>query len=218
MFVDVGANIGYFSVIAARCVGTEGRVVAIEASPRVFAALEQTLHANGSSPTVRAVNVAAAAHPGSIPIYAGPAHNTGLTSTVERWGRPQQATVEAKPLDDLLNPDEISRARVVKIDVEGGEDQVLAGMARVIRDAPREVEILVELSPQWWSDGSKRPIDVVRPFLDVGFHAYAMENSYWPWRYLWPNDAPRPRRIRDGLEGRVRRIDLVLSREDAEFL
>ena len=218
VFVDVGANIGYFSVMAARHVGKQGVVVAIEASPQVFTSLEQTLTANGSSPPARAVNVAAAARSGSIAVYAGPAHNTGLTSTVERWGRPQQATVEAKPLDDLLSPEEISRARLVKIDVEGGEDQVLAGMTRVIRDAPQNVEILVELSPQWWSDSSKRPIDVLKPFLDAGFFAYRMENSYWPWRYLWPGDAPRPRRIRNGLERRERRIDLVLSREDAEVL
>lgn len=218
VFVDVGANIGYFSVIAARHVGADGRVVAIEASPRMFADLEETLRANGSSSIVRAVNVAAAAQAGSIPVYAGPAHNTGLTSTVERWGRPQQATVEALPLDDILSTEEISRARVLKIDVEGGEDQVLAGMDRVIRDAPRELEILVELSPQWWSDSTNRPIDVLKPFIDAGFNVYAMENSYWPWRYLWPNYAPRPRRMRGGLEQRKRRIDVVLSREDAELL
>lgn len=218
VFVDVGANIGYFSVMASRHVGAEGGVVAIEASPRVFADLERALDANGTTSNVRTVNAAAAAHAGTIPIYAGPAHNTGLASTVERWGRPQMATVEAMPLDDLLKPDEILRARVVKIDVEGGEDQVLAGMARLIRDAPAELEILVELSPRWWRDSNKRPIDVVKPFLDAGFRAYAMENSYWPWRYLWPNSVPRPRRIHGGLDRRKRRIDLVLSKKDSELL
>ena len=218
VFVDVGANIGYFSIVAARRVGAEGRVVAVEASPRVFASLEQTVHANGVLSNVRMINVAAAARAGSIPIFAGPAHNTGLASTVERWGRPQLAAVDATPLDDLLKGEEISRARIVKVDVEGGEDQVLAGMARMIRDAPHELEILVELSPQWWSDSSKRPLDVIKPFLDAGFNAYAMENNYWPWRYLWPNCVPRPRRIRGGLHKRKRRIDLVLSREDSDFL
>lgn len=218
VFVDVGANIGYFSVVAARRVGAAGRVVAIEASPRVFASLEQTVRENSVSSSVRVINVAAAARAGSIPIFAGPAHNTGLASTVERWGRPQQATVDAMPVDDLLERGEISRARIVKIDVEGGEDQVLAGMVRVIRDAPRELEILVELSPRWWSDSGKRPLDVIKPFLDAGFHAYAMENSYWPWRYLWPSCVPRPRRIRGGLRRRKRRMDLVLSREDSDFL
>jgi len=59
---------------------------------------------------------------------------------------------------------------------------------------------------------------VLQPFMNAGFHVYAMENSYWPWRYLWPNSAPRPRRMRGGLEERKRRIDVVLSREDAEAL
>jgi FkbM family methyltransferase len=218
LFVDVGANIGYFSVVAARAVGDSGKVVAVEASPRVFQDLQQTLRENGCSSTVRTVNVAATAKAGSIPVYAGPAHNTGLTSTVERWGRRQQATVEALPLDDILTAEEMSRVRVLKIDVEGGEDQVLAGMARVISDAPRDLEILVELSPQWWANNTNRPIDVLEPFIDGGFHVYAMENSYWPWRYLWPKSVPKPRRMRAGLEERKRRIDVVLAREDADAL
>jgi hypothetical protein len=56
--------------------------------------------------------------------------------------------------------------------------------------------------------------------LDAGFHVYLLPNDYWPWRYLWPDDIGPPRRLRDlaQLVHRVPRLDVVLSRLDADTL
>ena len=79
----------------------------------------------------------------------------------------------------------------------------------------------------WWnyhridcSDQQLRPIDVLQPFLDHGFHVYLLPNDYAPWRYLWPRDVGAPKRLRDFavLERRVLRLDVVLSRNDADAL
>lgn len=217
-FIDVGANIGYFSIIAAACVGEHGKVAAIEASPLVFDALNESIATNGGPRNIRAINKAAAAQPGTLTIYSGPQHNIGLTTTVARRGMTGSSTIDALPLDNLLTPDEVHQARLIKIDVEGGEVDVLAGMGRVIREAPPHVELLVELSPMWWRDQSARPIDVLRPLLDAGFHVYEMDNNYWPWRYLWPNCVRRPWRSQRNVARRVKRLDLVLSRRDGPSL
>ena len=124
----------------------------------------------------------------------------------------------AAPLADLLEPREIETARLVKIDVEGAEDRVLAGMRGFLEKCPSHVEILVELSPTWWHDSQQTPQRVLAPFFEAGFHAYRIDNNLWPWRYLWPNDIRRPQRIREPLLKRVKRIDLVLSRVDREEL
>ena len=124
----------------------------------------------------------------------------------------------AAPLADLLQPGELEKARLVKIDVEGAEDLVLRGMKRFVEVCPPQVEILVELSPQWWSDRSQTPQEVLQAFFDAGFHAYRIDNNLWPWRYLWPNEVRRPRRVRRGLSRRVKRLDLVLSRVDGDIL
>jgi len=217
-FVDVGANIGYFSALAARRVGPTGRVLAVEASPAVFASLAETIRLNGLGEAIRPLNKAAAATHESIAVYAGPGHNIGLTTTVQTRGFEQQALVEALPLDDLLTREELRAARLVKIDVEGAEDGVLAGMRGFLAECREDAEILVEISPLWWADATKRPIDVLQPLFDAGFHAYEMDNNYWPWRYMWPSCIRRPVRCKRDLTKRVKRIDLVLSRRDSEEL
>ena len=57
-FVDVGANIGYFALLASKSVGPAGRVVAIEASPTICASLQRNVASNGAR-NVRVVNAAA---------------------------------------------------------------------------------------------------------------------------------------------------------------
>jgi hypothetical protein len=143
-----------------------------------------------------------------------------------------ETSVPAAPLDELLTDEEIARTRLIKIDVEGGEDAVLAGIKRLIVPptegaAPpdseggggggvgggrRDLELLIELSPNWWSDTSRRPLDVLQPFLDAGFGVFELPNNYWPWRYLWPNDITPPRRSQRDFTQRVDRLDVLLSR------
>lgn len=220
VFIDVGANIGFDSLLASRAVGDAGRVVAIEASPMVFKRLLETLRLNGSPTNVRTINMAVAAEAGMLNIYAGPQHNVGLTTTVPRGEMPQVATIEAAPLGDLLQHDEIERVRLIKIDVEGGEVAVLAGLAQCIDRLPHTTEIAVELSPLWWHDRTCTSRVILQPFVDRGFHIYTIPNNYWPWRYLWPREVFRPRRLRDEsiLTRPIKRLDVILSRRDSEEL
>jgi len=217
-FLDVGANIGYFSALAVRRVGTSGIVIAVEPSPSVFKLLEETIRLNARGARVRAINAAAGADIGSVPIYSGPSHNIGLTTTVAERGFELECVIPSLPLDKLLAPEEIALLRVIKVDVEGREPEVLRGMAELVRDSRVDLEVLIELSPNWWADSTLAVTDVLQPFLSAGFNIYEIRNSYWPWRYLWPRSVARPRRRRSRLPERVDRLDLILSRRDADFL
>lgn len=220
VFVDVGANIGFDTLIASRCVGARGHVMAIEASPSVFERLRDTLRCNGSPTNVRTINLAVAANSGVLTIYAGPSHNIGLTTTVQRGGMQRSAEVKAEPLGEILTDQELGRVRLIKIDVEGAEDGVLHGMIPCLERLPASAEIAVELSPLWWRDQGKTAADVLRPFVERGFHVYTIDNNYWPWRYLWPNCVRRPKRLRDEsvLTRPMNRLDVILSRVDADEL
>lgn len=217
-FIDVGANVGYHALLASRLLDGRARVAAIEASPALFGALLANLDRNGDPPNVRAINMAAADAPGRVRVYRGPQHNVGLTTTVRSRGLPVEAEVEAAPLADLLEPGELRTARLVKIDVEGAEDAVLRGMTGFLKKCPRDVVIVLELSPLWWADQRQTAEGVLKDLLEAGFHPYRIDNNLFPWRYLWPNDVAPPRRMREFPKKRVKRIDMVLSREDRETL
>ncbi len=218
-FVDVGANIGCLSALASRLVGPRGHVVAIEPSPAVIAELQETLRRNDLA-NVRVVTAAVSDRDHELQLFSGPIRNTGMTTTIARSGLREEGRVRAAPLGLLVTREELATARLVKIDVEGAEDHVLAGMLASIDALSPEAELVVELSPTWWSDPQLLPIDVLRPFLDRGFHVYLLPNDYAVTRYLWPRDVGAPQRLRDFavLQRRVERLDVVLSRRDADAL
>jgi FkbM family methyltransferase len=193
-------------------------VIAIEPSTPVFSLLEETIQLNALGGNIRRVNAAAARDAGTIPVFSGPTHNIGLTTTVAQRGFGVEGVVLALPLDDVLAPAERPSLRMIKIDVEGAEPDVVRGMTDLIRHAPEELEVLVELSPDWWADQTLTVSDLLQPFLDAGFKIYEIKNSYWPWRYLWPRSVARPMRRRAALPRRAHRLDFILSRRDAERL
>jgi FkbM family methyltransferase len=218
-FVDVGANIGCLSALASRLVGPRGTVVAIEPSPAVIATLQETLTRNDLT-NVRLVAAAVSDRDHELQLFGGPIRNTGMTTTVARTGLREEGRVRAAALGSLVTREELATARLVKIDVEGAEDRVLAGMLASIDVLAADTELVVELSPEWWSDPQLLPIDVLRPFLERGFHVYLLPNDYAVSRYLWPRDVGAPQRLRDLaiLKRRVARLDIVLSRNDADVL
>ncbi|OBI76398.1 FkbM family methyltransferase [Mycobacterium sp. E740] len=217
-FIDVGANIGCVSALAAKLVGPAGTVVAIEPSPPAVAALEETVSTNDLT-NVRVVTAAVSDHDDEVPLFVGPSYNTGLTTTVAHGGFREQGRVRAAPLGALVRREELAAARLIKIDVEGGEDRVLAGLLESVDALPADAELMVELSPIWWSDQTLKPTDVLRPFVDRGFNVYLLPNDYGPWRYLWPRNVGRPQRVRDlTLLERKPHCDIVLSRSDTDAL
>ena len=141
-FVDVGANIGYFSLLAARIVGETGAVVAIEPGERNGVLLQRSLARN----RLRNVRL----HPYAVSdrretlVYLPQGSNgtvTGLggDGDVPSGGR----LVPATTLDDLLAG--LDRVDVIKIDVEGAEGRVLRGAAATL--ARHRPLVVSEFSP-----------------------------------------------------------------------
>lgn len=129
--IDVGANIGVHTVGMSRAVGPTGTVVAVEAQPAIFQVLCANLALNGLL-NVRPHECGCGAQAGSllVPIvdYGSPTvHNSGALS-LARAGPGMKVGVV--PLDDLAG--DISSLRLIKVDVEGMEKEVLQGAAGVI--------------------------------------------------------------------------------------
>jgi len=79
--IDIGANVGVHTLLAAHLVGTAGTVVAIEASPAIFQRLVANLRLNGAA-QVQAVNTAVSDTPGRLTVFLAPDGNLGKTTTL----------------------------------------------------------------------------------------------------------------------------------------
>lgn len=204
--IDVGANIGYFTLLAARRVAERGHVLAVEASPAVYRRLQANLSRNRVG-NVRAVNMVAAREHGERTVYRGPASHTGLTTIDPRAGLPAEDTVAAASLPQIAGPRTWEAARVIKIDVEGAEDEVVAGLAGALDRCREDVELVVELHP-----GSDRSL--FDRLERAGFHPYGLEIDYSPLSYRRrpPRPAPRLTELPD------RELDIVFSRHDGSEL
>lgn len=136
VMVDVGANLGLMTLHAARLVGSPGCVVALEPHPAYHARLVSHLALNGCD-NVRALQVAAGAVRSSASIYDFPEVNIGRSSLViPESGAPAAATVAVDTLDAILAGAGVGRVRLLKVDVEGYEAQVLAGASGLLAQRP----------------------------------------------------------------------------------
>ena len=142
--VDAGANIGQYTLLAARAVGPSGSVLAFEPVSFNFTRLTRHVSENG----LTNVSLDELALWDSITALElaqpeGYEDNTGTFSTGVQ-GATRYETVPAMPFDDVADRMKLSRVDVVKMDIEGGEYRALLGMQRTIdRDHPL---LLVELN------------------------------------------------------------------------
>jgi FkbM family methyltransferase len=127
---DVGANIGYLALIAARIVGPTGRVVAIEPDPQSAAAIRRNAQLNDLE-QVEVVEAAADRSSATADLVVVRDRLwTRLASVGDHHESEQRVEVRTLALDDLGGPP----PTLIKIDVEGAELDVIAGMQRLLRD------------------------------------------------------------------------------------
>ncbi|MFZ4083413.1 MAG: FkbM family methyltransferase [Pirellula sp.] len=149
-FLDVGANIGYFTILASRIVGVNGRVTSFEPSKSIFARLSRNVALNKLE-NVDLHNSAVSDAAGNVLLHLGPTSQSGITSLrplEESSGSTARTQmIEAITLDSLFT-NSTKRPRLLKIDVEGAELRVLKGMKNILDGNPREKPFIIfEFSP-----------------------------------------------------------------------
>jgi len=125
VFVDVGANVGLYTLWAARRLGEKGRVLALEPNPVVFARLVFNLALNGLQERVTALQCGAADRDGAFDLHLHPINLGGGSLTPEEGQAGDTIRVPCRPLEALLAEHGLERVDILKIDVEGAEELVL---------------------------------------------------------------------------------------------
>jgi FkbM family methyltransferase len=142
--VDIGANLGEWTIPLARAVGAAGRVLAAEPAPRSAAALEATLAANALR-QAEVVRCAVGDHDGSIefavPIVTSVRIDTGTARLGAAGVDHESFNVPLRSLDSLAAERGFDRLDLIKIDVEGHERQILDG-ARAVLDRYRPTLVI----------------------------------------------------------------------------
>jgi FkbM family methyltransferase len=182
VFVDVGANFGYFTLLAARAVAPRGWVVAVEASAVTAGRLRESL-AHNRVRNVRVVHAAAAAEAGAVPFYRAP-WDQAEDSTVPGKGKELVGEVRALPLHALLTEPELRRARVIKVDVGGGELGVLRGLRPALAALRPDAEIAVEAHPGILASQGVSLCDLVDLLRPAGFGARELPRETYALGHL----------------------------------
>ena len=129
-FVDVGANIGYFSVLGSKLVGPEGRVLCVEADPANVAILRANLWKNNCQ-NAQVLPVAAWESETELSLVPNQAGGAG-TAVDPGWEPDRAERIPAFRLDQMID----GRVDYVKVDCEGTDDRVVTGAEGLIRANP----------------------------------------------------------------------------------
>jgi FkbM family methyltransferase len=143
--VDVGANVGLWSLAASTLVGRHGRVLSFEPLPSTFNRLERNVRLNALH-NISCERIALGSEAGSATLFAPTMGNSGAASFGRRPGVDAPEVVAITTLDAYLEENRVESVRFMKIDVEGAELSVFNGAATLLSSSSAPA-IVVEVGP-----------------------------------------------------------------------
>lgn len=167
-FLDVGANIGYYSLMASAAAGPSGRVLSLEPNPELYNHFQKTIRNN----EIRNITLQQAAVGDQagwadlfVPKLAG---NNTPTMIANEGGRPVRVPVIT--LDEFLDQQRVDRVDFLKIDVEGFEPKVIQG-ARSAIQAKKIRAVLCEFNGHWLRKSGTTPKELYALFQSLGLRS-----------------------------------------------
>ena len=174
-FVDVGSNIGLMSLSASQFVGQDGHVYSFEPLAETFAILTKNIEMNKSS-NISAYNIALGSSRKRAVIYRNLDINrasASLIKPVQKNSKGLEVLVET--LDEFATKNNITNIRMIKIDVEGQELEVLKGANNLLR-SPNAPIICIEYSNSHPTQGGQL-LDLYNYLLVNNYKIYKLEKG-----------------------------------------
>ena len=199
--LDIGANIGYFPLVASRAIGPSGRLLGFEPSPDVFEILKRNIQQAGTTNVeifpwaIGAKNEIAQFHQSEVPNWGSLIRDDALLPI-------RSIDVEVKRIDDVVQRFPGFNPSVLRMDVEGGELMVLEGAQEVLREYKPFLFIEVHTFALGW--------EAVRSGLiglrDLGYSSGVVIERTWdqPWMSKWMRER---RHWRGTIDALLRRME-----------
>ena len=188
--VDIGANIGYFSVLFGELAGPEGRVLAIEPEPNNARLLRKNVADRGLDKVVDIAQVAAGESSGTAVLHKASTGNEGdhrLYATAPSEGeRPhERIEVPVARVDDLVAT--WPCVDFIKMDIQGFEPHAIVGMEQTLRSNPGVV-LFTEFWPFGLRSAGSDPASYLRTLRDCGLVIWELSDDRNALAKLDPND------------------------------
>ena len=145
--VDIGANIGVYSIFLADLVGTHGRVFAFEPDPVLFEAAVTNVRVNGKNEVITLHNLALGSRTGQATLHRS-TYNSGDNRLSASATHKESVPVNVARADDVLDGAKID---LIKMDVQGWESDVLRGLEQTLRSNPA-----LTVYFEYWPEGLRR--------------------------------------------------------------
>ena len=175
-FLDIGANVGYYSFVASGLVGDAGRVIAFEPVPKNLAAIRKNIDANAIA-NIDLQPVAVGAKAGSLMLYLGDDSlgNSGWASIFSSEKRTTGLEVEMVALDDFVRQNNVPKIRLIKMDIEGSEPDALKG-GQAMFSQPNAPDILCEVNPYLLGLGKNNSTLLTGLLAGFGYHLFQADD------------------------------------------
>ncbi len=177
-FVDVGANWGYFTLLAAQKVGASGKVISIEPDPRMFDRLEKNIARNNLD-CVQTIRAAASNFQGVVSLngFDETRGNFGLSTLGGGDSRNAHTfQVTTTRLDDTLVARGIEHVDLLKMDIEGAEGVAIDGLQNFLRKGAIS-RILLELHPHLLHQLGSSVSEVIGTLRGFGYDIHRIDHS-----------------------------------------
>jgi FkbM family methyltransferase len=164
VFLDIGANIGGYSLFVASQAGPQARIIAIEPQPEVFGQLSYNIRLNPFG-NVKAIEAAVADRSGELTLFLDPKNKGEASVKIVSADESRQVKVPARTLLEIATAEGLDHMDAIKLDVEGAEDIILK---RFFLDAPEALWpklIIVERGEERWG------IDLLGLLREHGYRA-----------------------------------------------
>lgn len=171
-FVDVGSNVGYYTLKFAKTLGSKGKVISIEPDPDSYEILTKNCKLNNLE-TIELHNVAIGDHIGSVNLFRTDTHSGQSSLNSNQETSKNFVSVNLTTLDELL--EKLSTIDWMKIDVEGSELNVLQGSQKTLLKTKK---ILIEIHEPQLRKQNQKPEQIIFNLENLGFKI-TMFNDYW---------------------------------------